>query len=255
MSEGRFGALTGVVYAVGRGVARRSPAVVRDRLLRLRPLSAQTGIWYLPEKRLIYVLVPKVASRSVLAALTAYVTGASTESTTRADVFRAMERYVRGAYPPELRRLQRDNFMFTFVRNPLDRLLSAYSQQMAIPKAEAKTIFQRHKIPLDVSFARFVEIVCSVDDDRADGHIRSQHRYLSERDELLVDFVGRFEQLDQEWESLRQRFALPDLPRRNISSHRSVQEAYTPRLARLAAERYRRDIELFGYQDAVGCLL
>lgn len=251
----RLRAITGVAYAFGRAVARRSPAVLREQLLRLRPLSAQTGICYLPEKRLIYVLVPKVASRSVLAALTAHMTGTPTQSTTRADVFRAMERYVRGAYPPELRRLRRDNFAFTFVRNPLDRLLSAYSQQMAIPKPEAKTIFQRHRIPLDASFARFVEIVSSVDDDHADGHIRSQHRYVTEGDEVLVDFVGRFEELDEAWESLRQRFALPELPRRNTSSHLSVQEAYTPRLARLAAERYRRDIEFFGYQDEIACLL
>ena len=47
------------------------------------------------------------------------------------------------------------------------------------------------------------------------------------------------------------RFGFPALPRRHVSTHGHYREAYTPELARLAAVRYARDIEVFGYDEEV----
>lgn len=38
------------------------------------------------------------------------------------------------------------------------------------------------------------------------------------------------------------------------SPHRSYTRAYSPELARMAAERYAKDIRLFGYEEEVAAL-
>jgi hypothetical protein len=107
----------------------------------------------------------------------------------------------------------------------------------------------------DMSFAEFVEAVAKIPDRVSDIHFRSQHTFLYHRKKLMVDFVGHFEQLDQDWGLLREKFGLPALPHQNRSSHVDYREAYTPELARLAARRYKKDIDLFGYSEEIAELL
>jgi hypothetical protein len=106
-----------------------------------------------------------------------------------------------------------------------------------------------------MSFAEFVEAVAKIPDRISDIHFRSQHTFFYHRGELMVDFVGHFETLEKDWNSLREKFELPPLPHQNKSRHADYREAYTPELAAIAAKRYARDIELFGYQDQVNDLL
>lgn len=238
------------VYAIGRALASVAPATVQDRLLRLKPFSMQSGIWHLPNQGLAYVMNHKVATRSVLSALTSLATGLeSGREATYDEVRAAMKRYQRGAFPPEIRRLADSCFTFTFVRNPLDRLLSAYTHQMAADSQ--KTILRQHGIRSDATFAEFVEVVAQLPDEGCNVHVRSQHRFVSDADGVFVEYVGRFEQLDAQWSALADRFGLPHLPHRHAYAHPPLAEAYTRELARLAAQRYARDIELFGYGDEI----
>ena len=245
--------LRATAYAIGRALAGAAPDSVQRRLLKIRRL--QSGIWHLPEQRIVYVVIPKVATRSVLAALTTFAAGEETveRGGSRAAVTEALNRYQRGAFPPEIRRLARTCFTFAFVRNPLDRLLSAYTQQMAAIETQ-KTIFRQHDIPFDVSFSGFVEAIASIPDEGCDHHVRSQHSFIADGDGLMVEYLGRFERLEEDWKALVDRFGFPALPRRHASSHAPYTEAYTPALARLAAERYSRDIELLGYEEEVARL-
>lgn len=243
-------------FALGRAVASAAPAGVRRRLLRMRPFATQTTIFHLPQHKIVYVKTPKVGTGSVLAALTAFASGEKVVDDQRATekISAAIPLYQKGAYPPEIRRLSRQCFTFTFVRNPLDRLLSAYSHQVNTKRAEGKTIFLQHGIPFDVSFADFVRVVAELPDEGANVHVRSQHRFSSDDDGVIVEFIGRFERLADDWALLIDRFGFPALPRRHVSVHGHYSEAYTPELARLAAERYARDIEVFGYEAEVAPL-
>jgi hypothetical protein len=112
-------------------------------------------------------------------------------------------------------------------------------------------LFERHGISLDMPFPDFVRAVVRLPDNRCDLHLRSQHRFITDRHGTVVDFIGRFERLEEDWDVLRERFGLPALPQRNVSSRAQYADAYTPELARLVAERYRRDVELFGYGDEI----
>jgi hypothetical protein len=106
-----------------------------------------------------------------------------------------------------------------------------------------------------MSFDAFVRAVARTPDRFAEPHFRSQHTSLYWRDTRVVDFVGRFERLDDDWNEIRRRTGLDALPHHNRSAHGKYREQFSRELARLAARRYERDIELFGYTDEIADLL
>ncbi len=64
-----------------------------------------------------------------------------------------------------------------------------------------------------------------------------------------LDFLGRFEQLDQVATWLMEMTGRPfDLPRLNASNREAYRSHYTPELARLVGEIYAKDIAAFGYE-------
>jgi hypothetical protein len=241
-------------YSVARGVGRLIPLDAKRFFFRLRPAAVT---WDLREHGLVFVQVPKVATTSMRAALAAFVAGAHEVDPDQVDARDAYvgERYELNAYPAEIRRISRDRFTFAFVRNPLERLYSAYVNKVEDPVTHADVhLFDRHGISQGMSWPEFVRSVTALSDDRCDLHLRSQHHFIMDRGGLVVRFVGHFERLEDDWKALMDRFGLPELPKRNVSSHAPYAEAYTPELARAVAERYRRDIELLGYEDEVRML-
>lgn len=209
----------------------------------------------MPDAGLCFVHIPKVAMSSIRGALAAHAAGVPEVDVARARslVRSVAHRYVREAYPAEIAELSRSCFTFAFVRNPLDRLVSAYTNKMSSDVEIDKSLFENLGLPLDVSFEDFVRTVAEAPEDR-DGHVRSQHTFIYDRRGPIVDFVGRFERLQSDWQALMGRLGLPPLPHRNRSAHAGAEATYTPALARVAAERYARDIELFGYGEEVARL-
>jgi len=198
-----------------------------------------------PELGLCFVPTPKVANRSIKAAV-----AAAAWPGYRGDPHLAGWRY------RPVSSLKRTGlYSFGFVRNPLDRLYSCYAQKIVFygRMRNMPLEFWRYGDTFhpDMTFARFVEAVVEIPDRIADRHFRSQHTFLYHRGAPTVDFIGRFEHLEQDWAAIRRRFDLPPLEHHNRSPHPLYSKAYTPELARAAAERYARDITLFGYEDAV----
>jgi len=150
----------------------------------------------------------------------------------------------------------RQCFKFTFVRNPWDRLVSWWSKidasRGAHSNGTALNRFQSFVLQRATTFEGFL-MNCDeeiVDEDGRKWIYRNQLDYLTDSTgELLVDFVGRFETLQQDFASVTQQlFRDPiQLPYVNQSKHHRYPEYYTPALAQMVARRYRRDIEAFGY--------
>lgn len=238
--------------SVVRGVGRLVPTEAKRFLFRLRPAAIT---WDLRDHGLVFVQIPKVATTSMRAALAAHVMGdqdVDPDAIAQRDAW-VGSRYELNAFPAELRKLSRARFSFAFVRNPLERLHSAYVNEVVEP-LESVPLFRRHGITTEMSFPDFVKRLLVLPQNRVDLHLRSQHLFITDRKGTVVDFVGRFERLDADWEVLRERFGLPALPKRNVSSRALYEDAYTPELARLVADRYRRDIEIFGYGDEIASL-
>ena len=154
---------------------------------------------------------------------------------------------------------------FAVVRNPWDRLVSAWSFarrgfSLVEPGSEpsagsvARIRIRReeqYQVPEFESFERFVrDWLAQRDVHRLDGVFRPQVDYVRDPvGAMPLDFLGRFEQLDRTaaWLSETTGRRL-DLPRLNASKRGAYRSHYTPELARLVGEIYAQDIATFGYE-------
>lgn len=156
-----------------------------------------------------------------------------------------------------LRRLHKGQyegyFVFTFVRNPWDRLLSCWKQKLA-PGGQGlkRTEYAGERLYLGMGFPEFVETVCRIPDEDSNHHFRSQHVVVCSHDpekRVLADFVGRYENLAEDFGRVADRIGLEASLPHLFSSGRgnTYREFYDRRLAALVGERYRLDAEIFGY--------
>ena len=144
---------------------------------------------------------------------------------------------------------------FTMVRNPWDRLVSAWSFARAGGgQSEVGTIRVhrpgQYAAPAFATFETFVETWLGARDlDRRDGVFRPQHRYLLDRQGRL-DFthVGRVEAIGEPeaWLSDTLGRAVT-FGQENASPRQAYRDYYTPRLRDIVGQAYARDIALLGY--------
>jgi len=144
-------------------------------------------------------------------------------------------------------------FKFAFVRNPWDRLVSWWEMMRRnVVEGRPRNGFQRYVMERAGTFAEFLQ-QCDAEYRDADGAkwiYRNQLDYLTDADDvLLVDFVGRFEQLQLDFSRVAARLNVAPitLPRVNATVRRPYASYYSRELRELVAERYAKDIEAFGY--------
>lgn len=151
---------------------------------------------------------------------------------------------------------------FTFVRNPWDRLVSEYR-------------YKQHKFSFKDFIFKHLPKVNEDDYLNHNGlyrHIMPQHLFIyNQQQELMVDFVGKFENLNNDFHIIsemicHQKLDLPhknktaekslkeilispfkQLKKSNSSSHKCYQDFYDKESQEYIAELYAKDIELFDY--------
>jgi len=133
---------------------------------------------------------------------------------------------------------------FSVVRNPWDRMVSVYHRQDRDMVEQARA----QGVALDeLGFEDFVEASMRVQH----AHVRPQHEYLTgPTGEVAVDFVGRFETLEESFQEVCRRLGVrARLPVKYASgrSSRDYRPFYSARSRELVARRYAGDIERFGY--------
>lgn len=129
-------------------------------------------------------------------------------------------------------------FSFAVVRNPWDWQVSQYKYMK-----KNKKHFQHDIIRKMADFDEYIVWRCNYD-------VRYQKDYLvSENDELLVNYIARYESLEEDFEKVCSRLGIEaQLPRLNVSNHIPYQEYYTTQTRDLVAKTFVRDIEYFGYE-------
>lgn len=136
-------------------------------------------------------------------------------------------------------------FKFCFVRNPWDRLVSAYHYlRQGHPNSPVVEILQRSD-----GFADFVMHMLREKVVARELHIRPLHSFVVDRNgRLAVDFVGRFEHLARDCDVVARRLGVScSLRVQNRSPHEDYRTYYDDQTRRIVEEFYRRDIELFEY--------
>ena len=134
-------------------------------------------------------------------------------------------------------------FKFCFVRNPWDRMLSEY---FYIKKHEGCNCSEDDSRLKTFDTYLKSSLVCSWP-----GHAQLQKNFvLNSEGNLQVDFVGRFENLQQDFDIVCNKINIPTpkLPHFNETEHGRYTEYYDDETREIVAEKYAQDIEYFGYK-------
>jgi chondroitin 4-sulfotransferase 11 len=214
----------------------------------------------------VYFVIQKVACTSIKTALLPlFPLDTSPFEVTRQNGSRGVQvhrlfdrsRYQvdKNEFLPRLDEEYHDYFKFAFVRNPWDRLVSCYFEKIdnrfryqdLNPPGEKDRFYPR------MPFAEFVEAVHATPDETANHHFRSQHTTVCDSGgRVMADFVGRFENLREDFALVAERIGAPglELPHRVKSrtrGERHYRDLYDEKLQGLVYERYEKDVETFGY--------
>jgi hypothetical protein len=132
-------------------------------------------------------------------------------------------------------------FKFGYVRNSWDRAVSLYHRREGVQK--------RNKM----SFIEFIKWHNYATDTCIHP---TQKKYqldffTDEFGEVVVDFIGRFENLQEDFEDICDKIGISQkqLPhKRKNKKRRHYTEYYDDETREIVAERYAKDIEYFGYE-------
>ena len=200
------------------------------------------------QHRFIFVAVPKTGTHSVRQALREHMGAQDLEQ---------VGLFVQKRFPiPELARLQHGHlslqqirpylrpqewdsfFKFAFVRNPFDRFIS-YCAFMT--RADGRFDREPQKVMRHFLF-----------EAPPHGHLLFQPQHLlitDEAGELLTDYVGRVERMQESYGEIAGRIGIPTrkLDRVNSSKRRDYRDYYDQALIDGVSKIYARDLLLFGY--------
>ncbi len=135
-------------------------------------------------------------------------------------------------------------FKFAFVRNPWDRLVSWYHMCVQVPVPNGFCRYVRE------NFATFESFVNGATSGPGAKTTQPQFDYVAdEHGTVIVDFVGRYEALADDFARVAERLGLEArLPHANTSAHGSYRDYYNDATRDVVARRFARDIEHFGYR-------
>lgn len=155
-------------------------------------------------------------------------------------------------------------FKFCFVRNPWDRTVSNWKMFSTWRKPHgAKNL----SFPQFISFLHEeVELKQIKAIDWGKNAKNINHRYamrnhsasflnpfyqaFDENQNVLVDFIGRFESLQEDFNKICEIINIPlvKLPHHNSTKRKHYSEYYNKETREMVRQRYARDIEYFGYE-------
>ena len=142
-----------------------------------------------------------------------------------------------------------DYFKFSFVRNPWDRMVSLAKY----PNCYKVNLNNEKLVGINEYLTKFPEIEV---DNRSESRNDTFHPvknsvYLNILN-VELDFIGRFENLNEDFEFIYKSIGdIPPLLTNDLmhrSNHKHYTEYYDDETREIVAERYARDIEYFGYK-------
>lgn len=188
------------------------------------------------EKGLLFIHIPKSAgttvARSILGRRAGHFTASEILNEIGLEEFNSM-------------------FSFSVVRNPFDRLASAYHYARQGGGSEGSV--RKLKAYNSEAFSSFQSFVKNwlVNQDLTQTPIIFRPQYLfvcNELDDVLVQYIAHAEELDELSDMLKKSVHISaDFNQLNTTARRHYTEYYTEELSEIVYNLYRKDFELFGY--------
>tara|TARA_S200000501_G_C20634228_1_gene660326 strand:- start:36 stop:674 length:639 start_codon:yes stop_codon:yes gene_type:complete len=159
------------------------------------------------------------------------------------------------------------NYIFTFVRNPYERLVSRYVHMKSFflkgrdaPKTlnigssilpSLNKYFKHYNIKFcqdNFDFSRFVGFAEKFEDDHWEPQLNKFENQISSL--RYMDFIGKVENLQEDFNILCDKIKIPqqELPHKNKSNHKHYAQYYDGETFTIVTKKYARDIEYFGYE-------
>ncbi len=128
-------------------------------------------------------------------------------------------------------------YKFAFVRNPYDWIVSMYCYLQQTESHRYSNLIQQ------MTFSEYLDFEIK-------RNKRHQHEFICDASgHLAVDFIGRFERLDDDFTQVMNRLGLDvSLPHINASKRRDYRDYYDDETRAKVATHWHRDISLFDYQ-------
>lgn len=206
------------------------------------------------EKQLIYLANPKVATSSIKTVFY--------NKSNISDDYR-IHQEMKGV--SKLETYQKAYYKFTFVRNPYERLVSCYESKYHKDKkflGKTKVILDFDNylfgyIRKDKGFDNFIRKIVKIPFRLSDRHFRSQY-YLTHNHKgiCLVDYIGKMENIAEDFEQIAKNFDLPELGHMNqtksvkTADSKKWMDYYTKETAELVYKKYKQDFDTFDYGNS-----
>jgi hypothetical protein len=142
-----------------------------------------------------------------------------------------------------------ERFTFSFVRNPWDLMVSCYHWWVEYAPRFPRLADQAAEVRALGDFATFLASPygSSMVNEQSG---RDLLEWISEENKIMVDFVGRYESLDDDWLRVCQRLKVEPVPltHENRVARAHYRSFYDEKSRGRIAERFARTIEHFGYE-------
>ncbi|MGV7222633.1 MAG: sulfotransferase family protein [Nitrospinales bacterium] len=157
----------------------------------------------------------------------------------------------------------KEYFTFAFVRNPWDRLVSFYRDKITgVYSTDGVNFYKQYygaQFRHGMTFKELATLICTIPDCISELHFRSQYCSLVHNGKLLPNFLGRYENLQEDFDTICETTGLSlklphmfnDTPKDELKTpweKTDYRTFYTKDLAELVGKRFSKDIDYFGYK-------
>ena len=141
-------------------------------------------------------------------------------------------------------------YKFAFVRNPWDRLYSAYRYLKAGGWNDNDQQWAAKNISKFDNFNNFVINWLTSENIKHHIHFKPQHEFICDRKgNILLDYLAYFETINKDFDKIINKLNLNvQLEKHNINLGSNYLNIYQPESIERVRQVYSHDIELFGYE-------
>jgi len=202
-------------------------------------------ICYSPFLRYVFIHIPKCAGSSIHRALNTLHAQRS--------LLVGKPKYHKHAKAVKVREVLgpawNECFKFAFVRNPWDLMVSSYHWWLTYAELYPALHEDVARVREMGTFSVFIrsEFGRLMLNEHYGGDLTE---WISDGHEIVVDFVGRYENLNEDWSKVCRALQVSTLPleRENQVVRQDYRVFYDDESRELVANRFCRTIELFGYR-------